>query len=238
MIALGAWLIDWGKSVGANSGPALAVIVDVDPMSSNSYALTDPVTSAADRITLLSGTASPEDIMALIMRHGGAPLGSLDATLILEGRWSSLRIIDIQPQILPAKGAPVAAFLSFPTAGSVSVIPVTADLNQPFPVLETGSGPYFNTHEIDLVQGERESFRISFQATKGYYEFNLLVTYVSGGKQYQQTIPGPTNGVFRLAAMAADYHDYGTIYFGISGNQFEVASRSQACRVFPKSRGC
>jgi hypothetical protein len=239
LIAAGAtWFLAFGRSVADNSGPPFAAIVDVAPLSARCSALTAPITSAADRVTFLSGTASVAQVMALIARHGGVNVGRMDVTLILEGRRSSLRIVDIQPQVLPPKSPPTAALLQYESAGSVPVIPVTANLNQPFPVLETKSGPYFNTEEVDLVHGERETFRISFRATTGYYEFNLLVTYVTGGKQYQQTIPGPTDGVFRLAGAAADSHDYGTVYAGVNGNQFEVASRSQSQAIFSKSSGC
>jgi hypothetical protein len=238
IIAGGTWFLAFGRSVADNSGAALAAIVDVAPLSARCSALTDPITSATDRVTFLSGTASVAQVMALIARHGGVNVGRMDVTLILEGRRSSLRIVDIQPQVLPSKNAPTAALLQYESAGSVPVIPVTANLNQPFPVLETKSGPYFNTEEIDLVRGERETFRISFRATTGYYEFNLLVTYTTGGKQYEQTIPGPTDGVFRLAGAAANSHDYGTVYAGVNGNQFEVASRSQSQAIFSKSSGC
>jgi hypothetical protein len=242
VVAGGAWFLDFGRSVADNSGPALAAVADVDPLSTHSYALADPVTSAADKVTLLSGTGSAAQVTRLIARHGGVPVSRMDVTLILEGRRSSLRIVNIQPQIRhePAGRPPRAAFIQLPQAGSEPVIPVTTELGQPGSVLETKSGPYFDSEQIDLVRGERESFRISFLATTGYYEFTLLVTYVDGGHQYEQTIPGPIDGTFRLAGLAADYHDYGALYLGTSeaGNQFEVASTAQSCQLFKKSAGC
>jgi len=105
-------------------------------------------------------------------------------------------------------------------------------------VLDNGARPYFDSHEIDLVRGERKSFRMTFVAKTGYHQFSLTITYLYGSKQYEQTIPGPTDGLFQVTGESSDYHDYGTVYFGIGSNQFEVASRSQACDMFRHSRGC
>jgi hypothetical protein len=237
---LGAWLTDWGKSFTANStsGPAIYATVNVDPLSSFSYVLASAVASTADKVTLLSGTASDADVMALIARHGGVPVGQLTVTVVLTGNRSSLRIVDIKPNMVAAKTVPDAAYLSFPSAGSVDVVPVTADLDRPFPVLDYGSRSYFDSHEIDLVRGERESFRMTFVAKTGYHQFTLAITYLYGSKQYEQIIPGPTDGLFQVTGASSDYHDYGTVYLGISSNQFQVASRSQACDMFRHSRGC
>ena len=237
--ALGAWLTDWGKSFTANStsGPAIYAIADVDPMSSNDYVLANPVTSTADKVTLLTGTASYADVMGLITRHGGVPVSHLTVTVILTGNRSSLRIVDIEPNIVVAKTIPDAAYLSFPSAGAVDIVPLSADLDRPFPALSEGSSPYFHSHQTELKRGERESFRMTFDAST-YHEFNLTMTYVYGGKEYEQPIPGPRNGLFQVTGTASDYHDYGITYIGIANNKFEVASKAQACGIFSHSRGC
>jgi hypothetical protein len=196
------------------------------------------VTSVSDKVTLRSGTESDADVMALIARHGGVPVGQLTVTIVLTGNRSSLRIVNIELNIVVTKKAPDAAFLSFPSAGSVDVVPVVANLDRPFPVLDDGSSPYFDLHEIDLSRGERQSFHMTFEARTGYHEFNLVVTYLYGDKQYYETIAGPSHGLFQVIGPASDYHDYQTVYSGISGNQFEVASETQDCSMFPHSRGC
>jgi hypothetical protein len=238
--ALGAWLTDWGKSFTANStsGPAFYAIADVDPGSGQDYVLASPVTSAADKVTLLSGTASDADVMALIARHGGVPVSRLTVTVILTGNRSGLRIVDITPNVVAAKLIPAAAYLLFSSAGAVGVTSVNANLDSPLPVLDQGSSPYFESHEIDLGRGERYSFRMTFEAETGYRQFNLAVTYIYGSKQYEQTIPGPADGLFQVTGRAKDYHAYGTIYYGIGPSQFEVASKSQSCSIFPHSKGC
>jgi hypothetical protein len=238
--ALGSWLTDWGKSFTASSasGPAFYASVNVDRGSTDYYVLASPVTSAADRVTLLSGTASDADVMALIARHGGVPVHQLTVTVILTGNRSSLRIVDITPNMMATRAAPAAAYLAFPTGGAVGVTSVNVNLDRPLPVLYKGSSPYFDSNEIDLVRGERYSFRMTFETGTGYHEFNLIVTYIYAGKQYEQTIPGSTHGLFQVIGPAADYHDYRIIYFGINPNQFEVASKTQSCILFPHSGGC
>lgn len=188
--ALGTWLTGLGNTVASsfNRGPALTAIADV-LFDSNQYALTKPVTTVADRVTLLGGVASDQAVMSVIARHGGVAVGLLNVTLVLQGHRDSLRIVDIKPQVLTRpESAPTAAYLSYPQAG--------------------------------------------------FHEFNLLITYITGGRQYEQTVPGPGNGAFEIAGQAPDYHDYGTVYWGLSGNQFEVASTEQDCNLFPRSRGC
>lgn len=237
LIAAGtAWVLDFARTAGENSGPAMSAIADVDSLSTRCYALADPITSAADKVTLLSGTASPAQVTALLARHGGVNVGRLVLTLILEGRRGSLRIVNIQPQVRSVK-PPAAAMLQYASAGSVDITQVTADLDSPVPQLDEGSQPYFNSKEIDLVRGERQTFRVTFEAATGSFEFNLLVTYVTGGKQYEQTIPGPARGYFLLSGLDAE-RQYGTVYAGVSENQFEVASVPQARLIFSKTQGC
>ncbi|MCO5993324.1 hypothetical protein NE234_08135 [Actinoallomurus sp. WRP9H-5] len=239
--ALGGWLTDWGKSFvsNPNRGPALSAIVDVDNFAASAYVLAEPVTSTADRVTLESGTAGESDIMALIQRHGGAAVTKIDATIVLEGRRSSLRIVDIRPRPRPVKKVPAAAFLAITPGGSEPTIPVSVDFGHGAPVFMGGSRPYFRYHQIDLTRGERTTLAVTFTATAGYHEFDLVVTYVTGGKQFQQTIPGPTAGVFRLAARSSDYHTYGTVYEGSLDDKFTVAGRQELCsQLFRASRGC
>jgi hypothetical protein len=238
--ALGGWLTDWGRHLVAHSdgGPAIAAVVDVDDSDPGEYVLSGPVVSVADRITLESGTASSSDVMTLIGRHGGVPVGRMDVTLVLEGRRSSLRVVDIRPRLRPKGTAPDAVFLSFPSAGETPTIPVSVDVDHDVPLLMAGSTPYFHRHQIDLTRGERTSLRVTFTATAGYHEFDLVATFITGGKQYQQVIPGPAGGLFRIAARAADYRAYRMVYQGLSGNQFRIADRPQLCRLFPKSRAC
>jgi hypothetical protein len=240
--ASGTWLTGLsGKAAGAfhlSSGPVLTATADV-LFESNQYALTTPVTTIADRVTLQNGTATGEAIMALISRHGGVAVGLLNVTLVLQGHRDGLRIIDINPQILGRHlPAPKAAYLVVPRQGTEPIQAVTADTDLTFPELESGGVPYFSKYEVSLADGESESFQISFTAATGFRIFNLIITYLFEGKQYQQTVPGPDNGAFEIAGLARDYDYYGTIYWGPSWNQFEVASTAQACQMFPRSRGC
>jgi hypothetical protein len=236
VVAGGAWLLGFARSVSDNSGPAIVAIGDIGPLSTRCYALADPVTSAADKVTLLSGTASPAQVTALIARHGGVNVGRLVLTLILEGHRDSLRIVNIQPQVRVVK-PPTAALLQYASAGSVDITEVSANLDSPFPQLEENAQPYFNSKEIDLVRGERQTFRVTFEATTGSFKFNLLVTYVTGDQQHEQTIPGPAHGYFLLSGLDAE-QQYGTVYSGVSGNQFKVASQPQARLIFRKTEGC
>ncbi len=230
----GVWLLDFARSVGDSSGPAMAAVGDIDPLSTRCYALADPITSASDKVTLLSGTASPAQVSALIARHGGVNVGRLVLTLILTGRRSSLRIVNIQPQVHKVK-PPTAALLQYASAGTVDITQVSSNLDSPFAQLEESSQPYFNSQEIDLVNGERQTFRITFEATTGSWAFNLLVTYVTGGQQYEQAISGPSHGYFLLSGLDTRY---GTVYSGVNENQFEVASEAQSRLIFSKTEGC
>ena len=221
-----------------DNGPALSVFTDIDPSATYDYALTTPVTSAADQVTLESGTASDAEVTALIARHGGVAVSQLNATIVLQSRRASLQVVDIQPRILVAEKAPAAAFVAYPKQGVVPVLPVTISLDTAFPAFMSGSSPYFRHHQIQLARGESETFGASFMATTGYYEFDLVITYITAGKQVRQVIGGPGGRPFRLAAQAADYRAYGTVYAGMAGNQFEVAGKPQLCALFPASRGC
>ena len=243
--ALGVWLSGLGHSALSlvDRGPALTATADVFSPSPK-YVLTTAVISRADRLTLLGGFATGTQVLSVITRHGGVPIGSLDLILDLQGHRSGLRVIDIAPQVVPSGKAPTAAFLAFPQEGTEPIIPVSADMDQAFPALDSGGVPYFSGHDIDLANGENETFKISFTASSGFREFRLIVTYVTGGKQYQQAVSGPDapggpdSEVFELAGQGGDSHDYSTVYYGLSDNQFQVASAAQDCSLFPKSRGC
>lgn len=230
----GVWLVNFARSVGESRGPAMAAIGDIDPLSTRCYALADPITSAADKVTLLSGTATPAQVSALIARHGGVNVGRLVLTLILTGRRSSLRIVNIQPHVHKVN-PPTAALLQYASAGTVDITQVSSNLDSLGAQFEESSQPYFNSQEIDLVNGERQTFRITFEATTGSFAFNLLVTYVTGGQQYEQTISGPSHGYFLLSGL---YTHYGTVYSGVNDNQFEVASEAQSRLIFSKTQGC
>jgi hypothetical protein len=160
-------------------------------------------------------------------------------TLVLQGHRAGLRIIDIVPQAVADPGPPpTAAFLSFPAAGTFATIQVSADMDRAFPVLQSGGSPYFSAHEIQLANGESTTFQIAFTAATGFHEFTLGVTYITGGRQEQLTVPGPFDGLFKIAGMAISYHDYHTVYWGLSANQLAVATHSQDCQLFPGSGGC
>jgi hypothetical protein len=249
-LVLVAALIVWRTSLGSpdrskaalasrdDKGPALLVFADIGPSATGYYVLTTPVTSAADLVTLEGGAESDADVEALIARHGGVAVGQLDATIVLQSERASLQVVNIEPLILAPKKAPDAAFVAYPRQGVVPVLQVTVNLDSALPVLMSGSSPYFRDHQIELGRGERETFGVSFMASAGYYEFDLLITYITAGKQYRQIAYGPGGQVFRLASQASDYHTYRTVYAGVSGNQFEVANRSQLCALFRVARGC
>jgi hypothetical protein len=224
----------------SHSAPPLSVFVDIHPAGTGTYyyALSTPVTSTADQVTLGSGTAPYSAVADLITRHGGAPVGRFNATITLQSNRASLQVVDIQPQILRSGPGPTAAFLAFPQEGTTESVPVSADLDAPFPAFMSGSAPFFGPHQVELELGERETFYVSFTAVKRSYEFNLLVTYIVGARQYQKVIDGPGPGPFRIAAKPSDYHAYKTVYQGLSANQFVTADHQQLCVLFPGSRGC
>jgi hypothetical protein len=231
-----------GSALAAHKDTALplSVFVDIHPAETGTfyYVLATPVTSAADQVTLGSGTEPDSAVADLITRHGGAPVGGFNATIVLQGNRPSLQIVDIQPQILSSGPGPTAAFLAYPQEGALDSVPVSVDLDAAFPAFMSGPVPFFGPHQVELKLGERETFDVSFTAARRSYEFNLLVTYITGGRQYQQVIGGPGSEPFRIAAKAADYRTYKTVYQGLSSNQFVIADHAQVCVIFPDSRGC
>jgi hypothetical protein len=249
---LSAWLTDWGNALFSHSDsnrapgsyaasglPPLSVIVDIDPGGTLNYALATPVTSSADQVTLESGTASNSDVSALITRHGGVAVGQLTAMIVLHSNGPSIQIENIQPQVLAAKTPPpTAAFLAYPQQGIVPVAPVTVNLNSAFPALMSGSTPFFNRDQILLSSEQSQTITATFYTTSGYSEFDLVITYITGGRQYQMTVHDPADGAFRLTAKATAYRTYREVYQGISGNQFEIADKSQLCDLFPRAQGC
>jgi hypothetical protein len=249
-VGLGTWLVRTGhvalhSSGGAlaaqsDSAPPLSVFVDIHPAGTGTYyyALSAPVTSAADQVALESGTAPYSAVADLIARHGGAPVGRFNATITLQSNRHGLQVVDIQPQILNSGPGPTAAFLAFPQEGTTESVPVSVDLDAPFPAFMSGSAPFFGPHQVVLKLGERKTFYASFTAVKRSYEFNLLVTYILGTRQYQKVADGHSSTPFRIAAMATDYRTYKTIYQGLSSNQFVIADHERLCVLFPDSRGC
>jgi hypothetical protein len=214
--ALGTWLTGLGNTVAnsLNRGPALSAIADI-LSGPYSYALAEPVTSENDRVTLLSGTASDSALVSLISRHGGAPVRRLDVTLVLQGHRDGLRVIDIVPQETnQPEPSPTAAFLAPPSAGTFANIQVSVDMDQPFPVLQSAGSPYFSRDEIQLANGESTTFQITFTATTGFHVFSLVVTYITDGKQERFTVPGPFDGLFKIAGIATDYRNYHMVYWG------------------------
>ena len=93
--------------------------------------------------------------------------------------------------------------------------------------------PYFSANEIQLANGESTTFQIALTATTGFHEFTLAVTYITGSRQEQLSVPGPFGGLFKIAGRATSYYDYRTAYWGLSANQLAVATRSQGCQLFP-----
>ncbi|MGH3247908.1 MAG: hypothetical protein ACRDOI_17140 [Trebonia sp.] len=151
----------------------------------------------------------------------------------------SVRVVDIQPQLLATRSpAPAAAFLSHSNQGTVANTQVTVNLDSAVPAFMSGGTPFFAGGQPVLPSGQSQTITATFLATRGYFEFDLLVTYIAGGKQYQITVRKPTEGTFQLASKTADYRTYRTVYLGVSPNQFEIADKSQECGLFPSSRGC
>jgi hypothetical protein len=168
-------------------------------------ALRKAVTAPDDRAVLL-GT-SPAALAALLARYQEAPIGSMEVTVVLVGKVSSMRIVTMRPKILKRLPVSRGACLSPPREGEVPTVEIGADLDRPDPQFTPKDKPdtlYFDETQIDLKRDERVTFNMTFRAEKYFYEFELELT-VSGNEPI--VIRAPGGGPFRLTGPSDDGYD-------------------------------
>ncbi|TDC11496.1 hypothetical protein E1267_00735 [Nonomuraea longispora] len=208
--------------------------------SAQDTALREPVTDPGERAILL-GNASGARADAVMARHDRAPLERADATVVLVGNRSSVRVIDIKPRVLTRAPVSDGAVLISTPAGEVDTVELSADLDEPAPRFTAAEDPgtsYFRTKQIDLKRGEKITLSLSVKGTAAYYEFDLQVTALAEDRTEQLTIEGPGGSPFRVTGTAEAYRAYYTVS-PLRG--WQPISRGEACvieRKIQQIKGC
>ncbi|TDE35359.1 hypothetical protein E1295_36110 [Nonomuraea mesophila] len=198
--------------------------------SAQDTALREPVTDPGERAILL-GNASGARVDAVMTRHHRAPLERADATVVLVGNRSSVRIVDIKPRVLTRAPVSDGAVLISTPAGEVDTVELSADLDEPAPRFAAAEDPgtsYFRKKQIDLKRDERITLSLSVKGTAAYYEFDLQVTVLAEDRTEQLTIEGPGGSPFRVTGTAEAYRSYYTVS-PLRG--WQPISRGEACVI-------
>ncbi|WP_326644999.1 hypothetical protein OG884_11855 [Streptosporangium sp. NBC_01755] len=171
--------------------------------------LREPVTDPEGRAVMLAAHAGKQRD-GVLARHQMALIDSMDVTVVLTGNRTSLRIVNIVPQVLArmpvSEGARLIAITG---SGETGTVEMAADLDRPAPRFTTDGGTeYFRKKQIDLKRDERVTLSLSFTGKKAYYEFDLLVTVLADDRAEKVVIKGPDGGPFRLSGEADRYRAY------------------------------
>ncbi|SDH72880.1 hypothetical protein [Nonomuraea jiangxiensis] len=214
LAAFGVVFTEWYNAHGSDTverargaAPITVGHVAVD-YSERDTVLREPVTDPEDRAVMLAGHAGKRRDPVLA-RHRMALIDRMDATVVLTGNRTSLRVVDIEPRILARMPVSEGARLIARTgSGETDTVEMTADLDRPAPRFTAGGDAYFRKKQIDLKRDERVTLSLSFTGKNAYYEFDLLVTVLADDRTEEVVIKGPDGGPFRLTGEAARYRSY------------------------------
>ncbi|MEU7833447.1 MULTISPECIES: hypothetical protein [unclassified Nonomuraea] len=214
LAAFGVVFTEWYNAHGSDTveqvrgtAPITVGQVAVD-YSERDTVLREPVTDPEDRAVMLAAHADKQR-ETMLARHRMAPIGGMNVTVALTGNRSSLRIVNIEPQVLTRMPVSEGARLIVIKGGEAGTVEMAADLDRPTPRFTSGGEtPYFRKKQIDLKRDEPVTLSLSFSGKKAYYEFDLRVTVLADGRTEEVVIKGPDGGPFRLSGEAARYRTY------------------------------
>ncbi|MER5622596.1 hypothetical protein ABT061_16275 [Streptosporangium sp. NPDC002544] len=215
LAAFGVVFTEWYNAHGSDTveqvrgaAPITVGHVAVD-YSERDTVLREPVTAPEDRALMLAAHAGKQR-EAMLARHQMALIDSMNVTVALTGNRSSLRIVDIEPQVLARRPVSEGArLIAITGGGEAGTVEMAADLDRPAPRFTTGGDtPYFRKKQIDLKRDEPVTLSLSFTGKKAYYEFDLRVTVLADGRTEEVMVKGPDGGPFRLTGEAARYRSY------------------------------
>ncbi|MFF4625558.1 trypsin-like peptidase domain-containing protein [Nonomuraea jabiensis] len=215
--AIGVVFTGWFNARGADTidrlsgtGPLTIGYVAIDHAGRDTAlrkAVTDP-----DRAVLLGTPGNA--LAALLARYQEAPIGSVDVVVVLVGRVSSVRIVNMRPRILKRLPVSRGALLTIPREGEVPTVEISADLDRPDPRFTPKNKPdtsYFRETQIDLKRDERVTFSMTFRGKKAFYEFELVLTVLTGNHTEDLVVRAPDGGPFRLTGESSA-HDKSPAY--------------------------
>ncbi|MEV5498638.1 trypsin-like peptidase domain-containing protein [Nonomuraea fuscirosea] len=211
---IGVVFTGWFNARGADTidrpsgtGPLAIEHVSIND-ADRDRALRKAVTDPDDRAVLLGTSSTAQD--ALLERYQEAPIGSVEVTVVLVGRVSSMRIVNMRPQILKRWSVSRGACLPRPRQGEVPTVEIAADLDRPSPRFTPKDKPdtsYFRETQIDLKRDERVTFSMTFHAEKAFYEFELVLTVAAGNHDERIVVRAPGGGPFRLTGQSNKGYD-------------------------------
>ena len=219
------------------SGPVIGIGHVAVDQTARDVALREPVTDPVERAVLVGTGTIEEKRNAVLDRHHGAPLDHTSIKVVLVGKRTGVRIIDIEPRVLDRQAVSDGALAFLSSAGEVETVELAADLDAPAPRFTAAKDPdesYFKKKQIDLKQGELVTLSLTVTGKKAYYEFDFLVTALAGDRVSKVEIKAPGNGPFRLTGFADAYRAY---YAGSSSGSWQLISPAEACER-RKLEGC
>ena len=219
------------KAKEATAGPVIwASAMSVEP-EKGCAALGDPL-GARDRAALeLDSDADT------IIRGHGAWVRELPIDLSLRGGTGQATVTAIGIRPRDRAGPPLsAALLCHPTAGASPVARLTANLDTAPPVVKLDGKRYGDGSVITVGPGEQVPAHLTVSLTRGYLEFDVVLTYAYEGKA-AVTLPvydgdPKLKRPFRVTGSAPRYRD---IY--IEGSGYNRATPHKACEYLPL-KGC
>ncbi|WP_155357422.1 hypothetical protein [Acrocarpospora macrocephala] len=230
-----AWMPTGGRDLidrmtNADPLPLLRVTEDLE----GAVALDRPIDDADDRAALLT---DPDSFPRLVAKYGGATVGRVDVSIVAEGGRGRVRVVDIRPRIARKLPALDDSYFLPGSGGEPAVISMTSYLDRPdirFHLPGKAGGLYFSAKHIEIARGEQVGLLLTFEAKKAYYEFDIVVTVLADGREYQKIINRKDGTKFRVTGVAADYRRF---YEG-DGSTWYPMRKGGKCRIFTKSKGC
>jgi len=196
-------------TASSTAGPALGITVQTRESAVENGAWLFPGK------LLTGGTTLSWDGLAGDLSARSDKVDTYETTTILtvQGEQSGpVTINGMQIKILSrTPPAPGGTLLVDPPQGEDDIIKIGFDLDEPFPVArdsdleDSGFGEsFFDSHTVKLVDGEVETFGITFQAVTSDVTYDLVLDEVVNGRVTQQVV---TNGSqpFHTRGFASSY---------------------------------
>ncbi|MFI6504895.1 hypothetical protein [Nonomuraea typhae] len=240
---IGVVFTSWYNTAGTDvvdriSGAAPVTIghvsVETDELP---LALRTPVTDQDGRRVLLGAHATPAERQALLTRHKVAPIGRTIITVVLTGRRTSLRIIDVKPRVLARASRSKGAYLGHTFGETLPTVELRSDLDAAAPRFTTRKEPdvrYFGRKQIDLKKDERVTLSLEVTAEQAYYEFDLVATVLAEERAEQIVINGP-DGPFRLTGESRDFRSF---YIRSRQDGWVPVPADQVCELLKDVKRC
>ncbi|GGK83862.1 hypothetical protein Sme01_17980 [Sphaerisporangium melleum] len=155
---------------------------------------------------LLNGAdPDPAKLEAFVAREHGAVIGSMNVSLVVQGRrHRPLRILDVRPRVRRSMDRPSGTCFVVPSSGGTDKFKIEVDLDEVY----RGKGPSrYLEKNIDLAYDEMATVDLTVTAEERAYDWDIQVDYVYDGAATVQHayFTAEDGGLFRVTGQAPAY---------------------------------